>query len=80
MFPFYWWVPSVIGGLRWVCCGILITWQKLGPFFVVSSFSFGFFYLLLIFGVLSSLVGGLLGIGQVQVRLLIAYSSIGHWG
>jgi len=34
----------------------------------------------LFLGALSSVVGGVLGVGQVQVRLLMAYSSIGHWG
>nr|YP_006576082.1 NADH dehydrogenase subunit 2 [Kulikovia alborostrata]AEM23539.1 NADH dehydrogenase subunit 2 [Kulikovia alborostrata] len=78
--PFHWWVPSVMGGLSWFCCGVLLTWQKFGPFFILGGFSYNFYFLLLIFGLFSSIIGGVLGIGQVQIRLLMAYSSIGHWG
>ena len=34
----------------------------------------------MLFGGFSSILGGLIGVGQVQVRILIAYSSISHWG
>lgn len=78
--PFHWWVPSVMGGLRWVSCGILLTWQKLAPFFILTSLSYLYLFMLLLFGALSSLVGGFIGIGQVQLRFLMSYSSIAHWG
>lgn len=29
---------------------------------------------------MSSVLGGFMGIGQVQVRIMMAYSSISHWG
>nr|YP_010146839.1 NADH dehydrogenase subunit 2 [Yininemertes pratensis]QQP01068.1 NADH dehydrogenase subunit 2 [Yininemertes pratensis] len=78
--PFHWWVPSVMGGLSWFGCGALLTWQKLAPFFVVLGLSFPFCFLFLVFGCFSAVVGGLMGVGQVQLRLLMAYSSISHWG
>nr|YP_006303256.1 NADH dehydrogenase subunit 2 [Zygeupolia rubens]ADZ05383.1 NADH dehydrogenase subunit 2 [Zygeupolia rubens] len=78
--PFHWWVPSVMGGLGWFSCGVLITWQKLAPFFVLLGFSSSFLFLFLFFGFVSSVVGGFMGIGQVQLRFLLAYSSISHWG
>lgn len=69
-----------MGGLGWFSCGFLVTWQKLAPFFLLAMFCNLFFFVFLGFGVLSRLVGGISGIGQVQVRLLMAYSSISHWG
>nr|YP_009648869.1 NADH dehydrogenase subunit 2 [Notospermus geniculatus]QCZ36419.1 NADH dehydrogenase subunit 2 [Notospermus geniculatus] len=78
--PLHWWVPSVMGGLTWFGCGVLVTWQKLAPFLVLLSLCGDFLFLFLLLGGLSSLVGGVLGIGQVQVRLLMGYSSISHWG
>ncbi len=68
-----------MGGVDWLVCGMLVTWQKFAPFFlVIYSNLFSFFFILV--GLFSSILGGLLGIGQVQVRAIIAYSSIGHWG
>nr|YP_003001956.1 NADH dehydrogenase subunit 2 [Lineus viridis]ACO40324.1 NADH dehydrogenase subunit 2 [Lineus viridis] len=78
--PFHWWVPSVMGGLSWFGCSFLMTWQKLAPFFILLSLSSLFVWFFLFLGCLSSVVGGLMGIGQVQVRVLMAYSSISHWG
>lgn len=69
-----------MGGLRWVACGILLTWQKLAPFFILASLSYVYVSFFLFFGVISSLVGGFMGIGQVQLRFLMSYSSIAHWG
>lgn len=69
-----------MGGLSWIGCGFLMTWQKLGPFLVLAVVGGGFLGLFMLVGVLSSVVGGALGVGQVQVRLLMAYSSISHWG
>jgi NADH-quinone oxidoreductase subunit M len=44
---------------------------------IVGSF---FFWVFVFFGCFSSVLGGLMGVGQVQVRILMAYSSISHWG
>nr|YP_009131679.1 NADH dehydrogenase subunit 2 [Micrura ignea]AJY78587.1 NADH dehydrogenase subunit 2 [Micrura ignea] len=78
--PFHWWVPSVMGGIGWVGCGVLATWQKLAPFMLLLGVAGGFGLALLAFSFFSSVLGGLGGIGQVQVRLLMAYSSIAHLG
>nr|BBJ32527.1 NADH dehydrogenase subunit 2 [Monetaria annulus] len=85
MFPFHFWLPSVMAGLSWLSCLLLATWQKLAPLFLTMSlFQFGFSYsLFLILCAISagsSLVGGIGGINQTQVRALLAYSSIGHLG
>nr|YP_010713523.1 NADH dehydrogenase subunit 2 [Lyncina vitellus]WDA98655.1 NADH dehydrogenase subunit 2 [Lyncina vitellus] len=85
LFPFHFWLPSVMAGLPWLSCLLLATWQKLAPLcLTMSLFQFEFSYaLLLVFCVLSagsSFVGGIGGVNQTQVRALLAYSSIGHLG
>nr|QBM10927.1 NADH dehydrogenase subunit 2 [Onustus exutus] len=85
IFPFHFWLPSVMAGLPWMSCLLLATWQKLAPLLLVSSlmkensgyFIFLFFCLV---ASASSLVGGLGGMNQTQIRALLAYSSIGHLG
>nr|BCQ06387.1 NADH dehydrogenase subuinit 2 [Cellana nigrolineata] len=83
-FPFYSWVPSVSFGCSWFSCFFLLTWQKLAPFFVLFSVN-GFcmyvgFWLVGVAGGLSSLIGGIGGMGETCIRSLLGYSSVGHSG
>jgi len=81
MFPFHYWVPHVIIGIRWVSCILLSTWQKIGPLFVLSFILINFWsWFLLVVGCIRSLVGGVMGLNQRQIRVLLGYSSIGHLG
>nr|WIM50855.1 NADH dehydrogenase subunit 2 [Conus ventricosus] len=85
VFPFHYWVPSVMAGLSWVSCMLLATWQKLAPLFLLLSLCqlSEVKELLALFCVMSggsALVGGMGGLNQTQVRALLAYSSIGHLG
>ena len=81
IFPFHYWLPHVIGGLGWVSCILLSTWQKLGPLFIIRSVvedvQCWFFF---VAGAIGSLIGGLGGLNQSQIRVLLAYSSVGHLG
>nr|QBC73166.1 NADH dehydrogenase subunit 2 [Calliotropis micraulax] len=86
-FPFHFWVPSVMSGISWFSCLILTTWQKLAPVFLLSTMlqswpatSSNATSIFLVLAGASSLVGGVGGINQTQVRALLAYSSIGHVG
>nr|YP_009169459.1 NADH dehydrogenase subunit 2 [Galeodea echinophora]AKL90656.1 NADH dehydrogenase subunit 2 [Galeodea echinophora] len=85
LFPFYFWLPSVMAGLPWITCLLLATWQKLGPIFLMISLLelSNSYWLIIIMCIMSSgsaLMGGLGGMNQTQVRALLAYSSIGHLG
>uniref|UniRef100_A0AB39IYA3 NADH-ubiquinone oxidoreductase chain 2 n=1 Tax=Tutufa sp. TaxID=3160660 RepID=A0AB39IYA3_9CAEN len=85
LFPFHFWLPSVMAGLPWVTCLLLATWQKLAPVFLMSSLlevsnSYWLLVLLCFMSSGSSLVGGFGGMNQTQIRALLAYSSIGHLG
>nr|YP_002970745.1 NADH dehydrogenase subunit 2 [Cephalothrix simula]ACL27427.1 NADH dehydrogenase subunit 2 [Cephalothrix simula] len=80
-FPFHLWVPSVMSSLSWFGCMLLATWQKLAPLFIFFWFFFdSWMYFVCFFAIMSSLVGGFGGISQVQIRVLMAYSSINHLG
>nr|UVI60575.1 NADH dehydrogenase subunit 2 [Haliotis scalaris] len=84
-FPFHFWLPEVMMNLSWLNCLILTTWQKLAPVFLLTAMTQSWNYqpiisTLFIMAGLSSLIGGLGGINQTQIRTLLAYSSIGHVG
>jgi len=78
--PFHFWLPHVMSGIRWMSCMLLSIWQKVGPLFVLSSFIYYSSFYITLVCCLRALVGGLGGINQTQIRVLLAYSSIGHMG
>nr|AEK84146.1 NADH dehydrogenase subunit 2 [Cymbiola pulchra] len=85
LFPFHYWLPSVMAGLSWISCMLLATWQKIAPLFLILCLlelnqSYWLVMTLCLASVGSSLVGGLGGMNQTQIRSLLAYSSIGHLG
>nr|YP_010489367.1 NADH dehydrogenase subunit 2 [Lauridromia dehaani]UWM10778.1 NADH dehydrogenase subunit 2 [Lauridromia dehaani] len=78
--PFHFWFPQVMNGLLWPQIIILATIQKLAPMFLIS-------YLLnnplienmiLLSAILSALIGALGGVNQMNLRKIMAYSSINH--
>nr|YP_010983453.1 NADH dehydrogenase subunit 2 [Euprotomus aratrum]WOK41620.1 NADH dehydrogenase subunit 2 [Euprotomus aratrum] len=85
LFPFHFWLPSVMAGLPWISCLLLATWQKFAPIFLMSSLldvNLTYWAALVISFMCagSSLMGGVGGMNQTQIRALLAYSSIGHLG
>nr|YP_010890372.1 NADH dehydrogenase subunit 2 [Stenothyra glabra]USN91690.1 NADH dehydrogenase subunit 2 [Stenothyra glabra] len=85
VFPFHFWLPSVMAGLPWLSCLLLATWQKVAPLFLITSFVesiliFSVFFVFCLLSGGSSLMGGVGGMNQTQLRALVAYSSIGHLG
>lgn len=85
IFPFYYWLPGVIAGLPWFSCILLTTWQKIAPLFLIITLLerntiIWMNYILCFFAAIASIIGGIGGINQTQIRALIAYSSIGHLG
>nr|YP_010447195.1 NADH dehydrogenase subunit 2 [Tibia fusus]UTM92203.1 NADH dehydrogenase subunit 2 [Tibia fusus] len=85
LFPFHFWLPSVMAGLPWISCLLLATWQKFAPIFLIGSLMEVnlIYWAALVISIMcagSSLAGGVGGINQTQIRALLAYSSIGHLG
>nr|YP_010528162.1 NADH dehydrogenase subunit 2 [Pseudoclavellaria amerinae]UXW64316.1 NADH dehydrogenase subunit 2 [Pseudoclavellaria amerinae] len=74
--PFHWWTPKIINYLNWKNCFILLTWQKLAPFMMISMTKMSnlIYYSI----ITSSIIGAILGINQTSLKLMILYSSINH--
>nr|YP_001434591.1 NADH dehydrogenase subunit 2 [Asymmetron sp. A TK-2007]BAF76622.1 NADH dehydrogenase subunit 2 [Asymmetron sp. A TK-2007] len=79
--PVHYWVVDVVQGLNYIPGLVLLTWQKLPGLVVLTQLASEMNgTILLMLAPLSALVGGLGGLGQVQVRKLLAFSSIAHLG
>nr|YP_009051003.1 NADH dehydrogenase subunit 2 [Allantus luctifer]AIG61931.1 NADH dehydrogenase subunit 2 [Allantus luctifer] len=77
--PFHWWMPKIIINLNWMNCFIILTWQKIAPLFLLSSF-LNNNSLIYMSALISSIMGALLGINQSMLKLILIYSSINHLG
>nr|AVP81548.1 NADH dehydrogenase subunit 2 [Sylvirana malayana]AVP81550.1 NADH dehydrogenase subunit 2 [Sylvirana malayana]AVP81551.1 NADH dehydrogenase subunit 2 [Sylvirana malayana]AVP81552.1 NADH dehydrogenase subunit 2 [Sylvirana malayana]AVP81553.1 NADH dehydrogenase subunit 2 [Sylvirana malayana] len=79
--PTHLWMPEVIQGIPLSTGLILSTWQKLAPMALIFQSSHLMNLNLTIFlGLASIVVAGWSGIGQTQLRKILAFSSIGHLG
>nr|QTC08201.1 NADH dehydrogenase subunit 2 [Parachauliodes yanbaru] len=76
--PFHFWFPSVMENLNWLNCLILMSWQKLAPLMLISyCLNSTFIYFITL---TSLMVGAIGGFNQLNLRSLMAYSSISHLG
>nr|AAK30334.1 NADH dehydrogenase subunit 2 [Lyciasalamandra billae]ACO05509.1 NADH dehydrogenase subunit 2 [Lyciasalamandra billae] len=79
--PFHLWLPDVMQGLNLMTGLILSTWQKLAPMALLIMINHQLnSNLLMLMAILSTVVGGWGGLNQVQMRKIMAYSSIAHLG
>nr|WGO58094.1 NADH dehydrogenase subunit 2 [Rhabdoblatta saussurei] len=77
--PMHWWFPSVMEGLNWENCFILMTVQKIAPLILISYIiSFNMFMTMII--MLSVMIGAIGGYNQTSIRKILTYSSINHMG
>nr|QNV11764.1 NADH dehydrogenase subunit 2 [Hydrobius fuscipes] len=76
--PFHFWFPEVMEGLNWTNSLILLTWQKIAPM-VMIMYNINFYYFNFII-VCCMLISGCMGINQISLRKILAYSSINHIG
>nr|YP_007474213.1 NADH dehydrogenase subunit 2 [Rimicaris kairei]AEX32603.1 NADH dehydrogenase subunit 2 [Rimicaris kairei]WQG15287.1 NADH dehydrogenase subunit 2 [Rimicaris kairei] len=77
--PVHFWFPSVMEGMNWPQCIILMTIQKVAPMLMLS-YTHSPLTLSLIFfaSAASSLIGSISGLNQTLIRKIMAYSSINH--
>nr|YP_006575991.1 NADH dehydrogenase subunit 2 [Tropisternus sp. BYU-CO166]ACZ58505.1 NADH dehydrogenase subunit 2 [Tropisternus sp. BYU-CO166] len=76
--PFHFWFPEVIEGLNWMNSLILMTWQKIAPMtMIMYNINFVYFNFII---VCCMLISGIMGINQISLRKILAYSSINHIG
>nr|AND96745.1 NADH deshydrogenase subunit 2 [Onthophagus longimanus] len=76
--PFHFWFPEIMEGLTWFNSYIMLTWQKIAPMILISYTNFfNITYISLII-ILSSMISGIMGMNQTNLRKILAYSSINH--
>nr|WAX39168.1 NADH dehydrogenase subunit 2 [Anaplecta sp. 5 ZQW-2020]WAX39181.1 NADH dehydrogenase subunit 2 [Anaplecta sp. 5 ZQW-2020] len=77
--PFHWWFPSVMEGLQWNNCFILLTVQKVAPLCLMSyTMTLNTMSSTVIAS--SLIVGSMGGYNQTSLRKIMTYSSINHLG
>nr|YP_010875357.1 NADH dehydrogenase subunit 2 [Pycnoscelus surinamensis]WGW15104.1 NADH dehydrogenase subunit 2 [Pycnoscelus surinamensis] len=77
--PLHWWFPSVMEGLSWNNCFILMTIQKIAPLMLISyMISLNWFLTIIILA--SVTIGAIGGYNQTSIRKILTYSSINHMG
>nr|QQP21720.1 NADH dehydrogenase subunit 2 [Strongylogaster xanthocera] len=76
MIPFHWWTPKMIINLNWMNTFMFLTWQKIGPMYLMLMTNFNN---MIYFSVIMSMViSTLLGMNQSSLKLILMYSSINH--
>nr|QNO39103.1 NADH dehydrogenase subunit 2 [Aristelliger praesignis] len=79
--PTHLWYPEIMQGATMPTALIISTWQKLAPLSLLLMTSNCLSTnTLLTLGLLSTLIGGWLGLNQTQTRKIMASSSIAHMG
>nr|AAZ08215.1 NADH dehydrogenase subunit 2 [Daktulosphaira vitifoliae] len=75
LMPFHLWLPSMIEGLNWMVCFLMLTWQKISPMILIS-------YLIinknLLFTIILLSINSIFGMNQNSVRKIMAMSSINN--
>nr|QNJ33260.1 NADH dehydrogenase subunit 2 [Toxeutes macleayi] len=77
--PFHAWFPEVVEGLSWVNCLVMLTWQKIAPMILLMYNPYMTMFLTSII-ITSAVISGVLGLNQISLRKIMAYSSINHIG
>nr|ASY98418.1 NADH dehydrogenase subunit 2 [Neodanuria bolauana] len=75
--PFHWWLPSVMEGLSWMNCFIILTIQKIAPFVLISYLIYNNTLPQFVI-IISAIIGALGGLNQISLRKILSYSSINH--
>nr|URX54409.1 NADH dehydrogenase subunit 2 [Rugitermes aridus] len=77
--PLHWWFPSVMEGLNWMNCLLMMTIQKIAPM-MLTSYLIKMSGLILTIILTSVIIGSLGGMNQTSLRKILTYSSINHTG
>nr|URX54461.1 NADH dehydrogenase subunit 2 [Glyptotermes sp. 17 AB-2022a] len=77
--PLHWWFPSVMEGLSWTNCLLMMTVQKTAPMMLIS-YLMSTTPLALLIILMSVVAGSLGGMNQTSLRKILTYSSINHTG
>nr|URX53020.1 NADH dehydrogenase subunit 2 [Glyptotermes sp. 9 AB-2022a]URX53033.1 NADH dehydrogenase subunit 2 [Glyptotermes sp. 9 AB-2022a] len=77
--PLHWWFPSVMEGLSWSNCLLMMTVQKAAPMMLIS-YLLKMNTLTLAVILMSVVMGSMGGMNQTSLRSILTYSSINHTG
>nr|URX53150.1 NADH dehydrogenase subunit 2 [Cryptotermes queenslandis] len=77
--PLHWWFPSVMEGLSWENCLLMMTIQSVAPM-MLTSYLMKTSPLILMIVLMSVTVGAMGGMNQTSLRKILTYSSINHTG
>nr|URX53163.1 NADH dehydrogenase subunit 2 [Incisitermes rhyzophorae] len=77
--PLHWWFPSVMEGLSWTNCLLMLTVQKAAPM-MLTSYLMEVNTLTLTIVMASVVIGSMGGMNQTSLRKILTYSSINHTG
>nr|YP_010567118.1 NADH dehydrogenase subunit 2 [Porotermes quadricollis]UZC33347.1 NADH dehydrogenase subunit 2 [Porotermes quadricollis] len=77
--PLHWWFPSVMEGLSWNNCILLMTVQKIAPLMLIS-YQMSINLISAAFILTSVVMGAIGGFNQTSLRKIMTYSSINHTG
>lgn len=75
--PFFFWFPSICSGLDWISCYILILFQKILPLILIFMFVHWILWIIIFIRLFLGVLGSF---NQVNIKQLLAYSSINHLG
>nr|UFY97912.1 NADH dehydrogenase subunit 2 [Hyalopterus pruni] len=75
LMPFHLWLPSMLEGLNWFSCLLMMTWQKISPFIMISYLNMN---KNLIFLIALILLNSIFGMNQNSMRKILAMSSINN--
>nr|AAD12668.1 NADH dehydrogenase subunit II [Varanus griseus] len=79
--PMHFWLPEVLQGVPMLTALIITTWQKIAPMsLLIMTSKLIPTPITLTMGLTSTIVGGLAGLNQTQLRKMMAFSSIAHLG
>nr|ASY97924.1 NADH dehydrogenase subunit 2 [Mesopteryx alata]QXF68491.1 NADH dehydrogenase subunit 2 [Mesopteryx alata] len=75
--PFHWWLPSVVEGLSWMNCFIILSIQKIAPLMLISYMLTNNYFIQIVI-ISSALMGAIGGLNQISLRKILSFSSINH--
>nr|ADZ14470.1 NADH dehydrogenase subunit 2 [Hoplodactylus sp. North Cape] len=81
LLPLHFWLPEALQGTTLLTATLISTWQKLAPsallLMTINNLNQ---QTLMTLGLISTIMGGWLGLNQTQTRKIMAFSSIAHMG
>nr|UCC42431.1 NADH dehydrogenase subunit 2 [Myzus persicae] len=75
LMPFHLWLPSMMEGLNWFSCLLMMTWQKITPMIMISYLNINKNMIFLI-ALIS--MNSIFGLNQNSMRKILAMSSINN--